>query len=190
MAEFNAPFQHTIDIEAGYANDSDDRGGETFVGISRVHWPDWHGWQIIDTYPAASRRALRYGDNPKLDRAVQEFYRAEFWDRLNLDAVNKQTIAAEVFDTAINCGLSKASEILQRSLNMVGGFPGRRLSVDGKIGPKTVSAVNGCRYPEALLKCLNGFQFEHYYQIVKRDISQRKWFRGWLRRVWEDHSEQ
>jgi len=170
MAEFVPAFNHTVGVEGGYVNDPDDPGGETKYGISKRSYPDL--------------------DIKNLDiNDASVIYFKDFWKRLNLDQVNNQTIAAEVFDTAVNCGRFKAAEILQRSLNMVGGYPGKRLSVDGKIGPKTIQAINNCRYPEALLKCLNGFQFEHYYQIVKRDISQRKWFRGWLRRVWEDHSE-
>lgn len=170
MAKFASAFYHTVGVEGGYVNDPDDPGGETKFGISKRSYPD------ID---------IKFMDKNK----AAEIYKQDFWDRLNLDAVNKQAIAAEIFDTAVNCGRHKSGEIVQRSLNMVGGFPGRRLNVDCIVGPKTIQAINACRYPEALLKCLNGFQFEHYMKIVQRDISQRKWFRGWLRRIWEVHPE-
>ena len=189
MADFIPAFNHTVGIEGGYANDKDDRGGETFCGISRKFHPDWAGWEYLDRYSVAEKRKLKLQDNLSLFGLVREFYRQEFWNRLNLDAANSQAIAAEAFDTAVNCGIKKSAEILQRSLNMVGGYPGRHVNVDCSIGPKTLQAVNACGYPDALLKCMNGFQFVHYYDIVKDDISQRKWFRGWLRRVWENHPE-
>jgi hypothetical protein len=38
----------TLGYEGEWVNDPDDRGGETYRGISRVHWPKWAGWAIID----------------------------------------------------------------------------------------------------------------------------------------------
>jgi lysozyme family protein len=185
MASFSPAFNHTVGIEGGYANDPDDHGGETFCGVARKHHPNWPGWKIIDTYTHDDRRKLTLESSEQLSEAVKEFYQHEFWNPLNLDAVDRQILAAEVFDTAVNCGNGKAGEILQSSLNIVGGFSGRNLSCDGIIGPKTIEVLNACKYPLALLKCLNGFQFEHYHKIVMNNPSQSKWFRGWLRRVWE-----
>ena len=71
---------------------------------------------------------------------------------------------------------------VQRELNALGHGAG---TPDGQIGPKTIAAVNECRYPEALLKAMNGLQFEHYHRIVLSDPSQMRFIRGWLTRVWE-----
>lgn len=170
MAEFVAAFLHTVGIEGGYVNDPYDPGGETKFGISHRTYPDLD----IKNLNVNQARVIYWND---------------FWKKLNLDLVNKQNLASEIFDTAVNCGKAKAGEITQRSLNMVGGHSEKRVNVDCVVGPKTIRAVNSCVYPEALLKCLNGFQFEHYMKIVQRNTTQRRWFRGWLRRVWEDHPE-
>ena len=48
MASFGEAFEHTMGMEGGYANDPQDVGGETFMGVSRVYNPGWYGWTIID----------------------------------------------------------------------------------------------------------------------------------------------
>ena len=48
MANFDKSFNKLILTEGGYVNDPADRGGETYLGISRVHHPDSLMWPIID----------------------------------------------------------------------------------------------------------------------------------------------
>jgi type VI secretion system secreted protein VgrG len=38
---FLKAFNTTMTFEGGYANDPDDAGGETYMGISRRYHPDW-----------------------------------------------------------------------------------------------------------------------------------------------------
>ncbi len=166
MAKFKPAFDHTVGIEGGYVNDPDDPGGETKYGISKR------------SYPQVDIKKLT------IDQAAV-IYRRDYWDKLRLGEITSQPIADELFDSAVNCGVPSAGEWLQRALNMVGGHNLNGLSVDAKIGRKTLVAVNSCRYLAAVHKCLNGFQFERYMNIVRRDISKRKFLRGWLRRVWE-----
>jgi len=166
MAEFYKAFHHTIAMEGGYVNDPADPGGETNFGISKRSYPD------VDI------AAL----TPKL---AGEIYRRDFWDRLNLDGIDNQVIATELFDTAVNCGVGTAGKFLQEALNLLNGSIGPELIIDGIVGNKTISAANERRKSQSLLKTLNGLQFVRYYEIVKRNPSQKKWFRGWLRRVWE-----
>ena len=49
MANFNIEFEKLILAEGGYVNDSDDAGGETYLGISRKNNPNWSGWKLIDS---------------------------------------------------------------------------------------------------------------------------------------------
>ncbi len=166
MAEFKPAFEHTVGIEGGYVNDPVDPGGETKYGICRR------------SYPNIDIAALTLA-------AAEEIYKRDYWDQLRLDEIDDQAIAAELFDSAVNCGVRSAGLWLQQSLNLVGGHNGNGLMADGIIGSKSLTAVNSCRYMRALLKCLNGLQFQRYFGIVQKDISQRRFFRGWLRRVWE-----
>jgi hypothetical protein len=53
------------------------------------------------------------------------------------------------------------------------------------IGPETLAAVNdlSAEQREALVKCLNGFQFKHYMDLIEDYPSQRKFIVGWLKRI-------
>lgn len=166
MAEFYKAFHHTIGIEGGYVDDPLDPGGETNFGISKRSYPD------VDI------AAL----TPK---AAGEIYRRDYWDKLSLDHIDNQVIATELFDTAVNCGVGTSGRFLQEAINLINGGIVPDLVVDGVVGPKTIAATNLRRHPQALLKTLNGLQFVRYYEIVKQKPSQKKWFCGWLRRVWE-----
>jgi len=160
MAEFLAAFGRVLQAEGGYVNDPHDRGGETKYGISRRQYP------TEDIY------------NLTLDHAAF-LYRKDYWEYLELDLVKVQAVAEEIFDTAVNMGPARAVRILQESLNWLGS----ELVIDGKMGPNTRNALNAYRYPESLLKVLNGVQFDHYQQIVEEDPEMARYFRGWMRRV-------
>ncbi len=47
MSFVNA-FAATMQHEQGYANNTKDTGGETFMGIARNKHPQWAGWPIVD----------------------------------------------------------------------------------------------------------------------------------------------
>ena len=166
MADFYKAFHHTFEMEGGYVNDPSDPGGETKFGISKRSYPD------VDIAALTPRLA-------------GEIYKRDFWDRLKLDDIDSQVLSTEIFDTAVNCGVGTAARFVQEALNLLGGVNHVDLVVDGVVGSKTIATVNGYRYPQSLLKTLNGLQFDRYYNIVKANPSQKKWFRGWLRRVWE-----
>ena len=44
MADFRLAYKKIEAAEGGYVNDPDDKGGETYKGISRKANPDWNGW--------------------------------------------------------------------------------------------------------------------------------------------------
>lgn len=170
MADFAKAFAKLLPIEGGFVDDPADRGGATKYGISKRAYPE------LDIASLTLEQAAA-------------IYRRDYWDALRLGPLFRQELAEEIFDSAVNCGPGNAVRWLQRALNLVGGFAPGNLAVDGALGPATLAATNACRYPQALLKALNGLQFLHYWQLVERHPSQARFFRGWLRRVWEHPSQ-
>lgn len=118
MANFDKAFKKVIYYEGGYVNDIEDAGGETYMGISRKHNPKLEMWNIIDKYKTqykdlkSLKLALKINDN--LTEMVKEVYKTKYWDVLNLDNCKRDTIAYQIFDTAVNMGVSKARTILNR----------------------------------------------------------------------------
>jgi lysozyme family protein len=70
---------------------------------------------------------------------------AAYWDLLHLDQVDQLSpaIAAEIFDTAVNCGVGVPIPFLQRALNAFNrqGTDYPDIPVDGLTGPTTIAAL-------------------------------------------------
>jgi lysozyme family protein len=186
MSDFDRAYDHLIGVEGGYVNDRDDRGKETYKGISRRFHPDWPGWGIIDK----ARHFLSFpgnlADNPELDRLTRSFYRLHYWDQFALDDLPYE-LAYEVFEMHVNVGGVVVS-YLQRACNVLNykGLFGEDLIVDGVWGNKTHDAVLSlvrAGKQDRLSKALNVLQGWHYFQIMERHSSQRKFAGGWLARV-------
>ena len=89
MANFNKEFQKVILAEGGYVNDSDDAGGETYLGISRRNNPNWIGWEVIDE---EKKKGLKYINgrlkrDKSLTNAANLLYKQKYWDVLELDDI-------------------------------------------------------------------------------------------------------
>lgn len=112
--DFDKAFGRVIGHEGGYVNDVRDPGGETKYGISKR------------AYPNVNIRELT------LDQA-KEIYRRDYWDRLHLDEL-PDAIRYDLFDAAVNSGVSAAAKFLQRAAGT---------TADGVIGKMTITAANG-----------------------------------------------
>ena len=179
-----------MDIEGGYVDDPEDAGGETYKGIARNYNPSWPGWKIIDhmrinwsTFPDC----LNDSDQvvSRLEKLKDVFYKDKYWD-VNLLDKFPQAVANEMFDTGVNMSPKRAAKFLQIALNAMNrnGKLYRSLEVDGKIGNKTLFAMKLCLEDEdVLIAILNTLQGMHYLKRIQQRPSQKKYIRGWFRRV-------
>lgn len=194
MADFKTSYAIVKENEGGYANNPNDRGGETYKGIARKFWEEWSGWKVIDSIKLNMHRLLNadaaainaaLAKDTELQNAVLAFYKQNFWNELSLDQVNSQDIANELFDTAVNMSVNTAGTFLQRALNVLNknGKDYADLLVDGKIGSKTVGVLNNHKSPARVLKVLNVLQGAKYVAICENNPSQEEFMFGWLNRV-------
>jgi len=163
---FDTAFDRMILNEGGYqlTNVQGDRGGQTYAGIARKFHPGWFGWRYIDNNDL---------DNLELSKAVREFYRDEFWDKVSGDAIAKPAIAESIFDFAVNAGVSTAIKLAQI---VVGAVP------DGRIGPATLAKLNDIDEATFVLKYALA-KVARYAQICNKDRTQSKFLLGWLNRT-------
>lgn len=167
MADFSAAFPIIANHEGGYSLDKDDRGGETYAGITRKNFPRWAGWLVID------QREMRNGDKlEELSPLVKNFYKVNFWDRFKGDAFDSQDVANFVFDWFVNSG-NHAIKALQRTIGV---------TADCVVGDETIHAVNACN-EVALMRRLKDTRIKFYQNIVANDPSQKKFLKGWTNRV-------
>ena len=188
MANFEEAYGKTMGHEGGYVHDPDDVGGETYKGIARKYNGSWSGWATIDSHKSDSNFPSCLDDIDELQTSVHSFYKQKYWDVNKLDDVGSQAVGEEMFDTGVNMGTGRASKFLQRALNYLNrnGSLYSELTVDGAIGPASLSALKRVLSDgdeAVLLTMLNVLQGQHYMNYMDDSPSQKKYARGWFKRV-------
>jgi lysozyme family protein len=163
MTNFEFAVYRTLESEGVLSDHPDDSGGLTKYGITSRD------------YPKLDIRGLTQ------ERAVA-IYQRDYWDKLDLDRISSRYIAAEIFDTAVNCGIRKAGEIAQQAVNLLGPD----IVVDGLVGPATREALNNLarRYELPLVMALNFYQGMWYAYLQRANPDKYDAFiKGWMRRL-------
>jgi lysozyme family protein len=187
MAEYIIAKNKTGGNESGYANNLKDRGKETYCGISRLNWPKWSGWVLIDGAKSQDgfpqdlhdRRNWKIIDSylskiPRLMELVNIFYKTNFWDTICGDLISSQDVANTLYDWEVNSGEGHPAKAVQ---TIVGA------KVDGDIGPNTVKKINA--YPDQveLVTYLRKARVAFVKNIVANDPSQEIFLNGWIDRA-------
>lgn len=162
MANFESAYERVIRDEGGYVLHTvpGDRGGQTYAGIARNMHPQWAGWAALDA-----------GSTPSA-QLVRDFYKTNFWDDIQGDALAHQAIAADIFNFYVNTG-RPAKVLAQLVVNV---------TPDGAFGPRTVQALNAAS-PEIFVLSYALAKIARYRDIVTRDRSQLKFLLGWINRT-------
>lgn len=115
MANFKIAFDRTMKHEGGYANDPNDKGGETYMGISRKYHPTCGIWKYVDELTSAGKTTQVINNTLKKNTTVQNIvmilYKQSYWDVFELDKVKRQSVANELFDDAVNRGVGAATKL-------------------------------------------------------------------------------
>jgi len=115
--DFETAFNFTIRYEGGYVYDPNDPGGETKYGISKRAFPD------LDI------KNLTIED-------AKEIYFKHYYLKGKCDKLPFPLNVVH-FDTCVNCGILRASKMLQKAINNLG----YKIKIDGIIGPITLSKI-------------------------------------------------
>ena len=161
--------------EGGYSNHPADRGGPTNWGITQVVERD-NGF---------------VGDMRALPRATAvAIYRRIYWDQPGYAFVAEMapSVAAELFDAAVNMGVGTATGFLQRALNALNrnqrDYPD--LTLDRAIGARTLGALRaflalrGKAGEAVLLKAIEAMQGERYIALAENRPANEAFLYGWL----------
>jgi len=162
-----------IDLEGGFVDDPSDSGGATNHGITE-------------------RVAREYGYTGSMCKlSVElaiEIYTDKYWDKINGDSLLalSQKITVEIIDAAINMGVYRAGEMLQRSLNVLNdrGTLYEDIDVDGIIGNVTVNALRNylnVRHEDVIIKAFNSLQGAFYIALAERREKDERFLYGWLK---------
>jgi lysozyme family protein len=165
MAEIKKLSPIVAKWEAGFVNDSTDKGGATNMGITIGTWRqigyDKTGDGIIDIQDI---RALDEHDFS----AVLKIY----WNRWQANRLINQSVANILVDWVFTSG-AWGIKIPQRILG---------LKEDGIVGPATLKAVNSANQKELFEKIFN-VRKKFFIDIVRNNPSQKRFIKGWLNRL-------
>lgn len=178
----------TLKHEGWHTDDPVDPGGETFMGISRVHWPDWEGWVFVDSV---------LNDDIKrkiVTESVFKFYRTNFWNPIHGERLAKVSpqLAYQIFDTAVNPGVYPAGIMVQESLNLLNInqklYPD--IEIDGSIGSITVATIEKLLASKpsfeenlTLLRTVINLRRGNYYVARMVGNPAKEKYRGWFNRL-------
>ncbi len=149
----------------GIANDPDDRGGATMVGITIGTYRDYCKRKGKQTPTVTSLSKLSYPEWLDLLKTM-------FWNRWQADLIADQRIAEILVDWVWTSGTYGIT------------IPQRLLSVksDGIAGPQTLNAVNQSN-PQTLFQKLKQARIAYIDQICQTRPTNTKFRPGWLRRL-------
>jgi lysozyme family protein len=173
MADFKLYWPLLVQNEGYYANVAGDSGGETYMGVSRVNYPNWQGWEIVDSYKGNPNFPHILRSDNTLTADVQVFYITTFWDVLQGDKINNQSIANFIADWGINAGLTIPVKHTQEILNV---------NNDGKVGPVTLAAINNAD-GQSLFTSLQTARIAFYNAVVAAHPSDSQFLADWVSRT-------
>ena len=162
MERFQKIFDYLLKVEGGYSNDKHDKGGETT-------------WGIIESEARKHGYKGDMRDFPK--EMAKDIYKKDYYLKNRLNEVKDDRVALSICDFIVNSGTWGAKKA-QYTLNLL-GF---NLTVDGKIGNKTIEALNKVN-PDEFLKVYHELQRKFYRSIVAARPTQKAFLKGWLNRV-------
>ena len=125
---YKTALSYTLAEEGGY--NPNDVGSQTFMGIRRVNNPDWDVWPVIDaiandsvTYPTKKNVMDAINElkkEPTIRVSVAKKYKEDYWDWLNLDKADDQSLSTVMFDHAVNAGQPRAAVDARAALRDLG----------------------------------------------------------------------
>jgi lysozyme family protein len=176
--EYLSAFEKTLGHEGGYNEVKGDAGGATNFGVSLRFLKD--AYNFDDTADIDNDGDVDKDDIKSMSKAdAQEIYYKHFWLKNKCDQITNQIIASKFFDMSVNMGLVQATKLLQRSLNHFKLF---NIAEDGKIGPKTLQAVNQV-HSDQLLHVMRKECEAFYIRLVEKKPEYKKFLKGWTNRA-------
>jgi len=174
-ADFRLSLKHILNHEGYYVNHPDDKGGETYAGITRKYNPDWYGWKYINEYK--KKGDIVWNTHiPELDYWVLDYY-LTIWVKEQFYVLKDQEVANNTLDIRINSP-STGVRIIQRTINQAG----ISIPITDKLDSLTIHSINHIN-DSIYLSILRQKRLIFYENIAKRDPSQKKFLSHWKKRT-------
>lgn len=161
MADFKKYAPKLLQLEGGFVNHTDDKGGITNLGVTLNTYRQYCGQEKT----IKDLRNISFGT---WENIMKDLY----WDKCLADEIENQCLAEIIVDWCVNSGMVG----LRKAQEIAGVKP------DGIAGPKTLDAINGADARELFERIWNARR-QFYVNIVKRNPSQKVFMNGWMNRL-------
>jgi len=148
--------------EGGFSDHPLDPGHATMKGVTQ---------SVYDHYRLSKNLPLQ-GVILITDDEVNDIYWTLYWLPMNLELLNDDDLALQVFDMGVNAGIRTSIKLLQR---LVGATD------DGLLGKQTADAV--ANYQGNVLDDFIKRRKLFYVTLVQQKPQLRVFIKGWLNRV-------
>ncbi len=161
MHKYEDAFQELIGNEGGFKKQSSDR-------------MDWTGAQVGVGKLVGTKYGITAGTYPNLDipnltlQQARAIYKQDWWDKLGCDNLHFE-VAFQLFDAAVNHGVTGAARLMQRALGV---------EDDGKVGPQTLKAMTKVE-PLKFIVLFLAERLDYFTDLKTWDENGK----GWSRRV-------
>ena len=147
--------------EGGFANDPDDKGGCTMMGVTIATYMKYYGKDKT----CADLKNIT-------DDEWLTIFKDGYWKPWKADEIKNQSIAQLCVDMGWGSGPKTAIKKVQACLG---------LKADGIVGPKTLAALNQTP-ASGVFRKLWVMRYNWFHEIAKVG-NNKKFLRGWLNRL-------
>lgn len=159
MANFALSKEYTSDLEGGFWNDPS--AGWTYAGITKKYFPQWPGFamlaqlqkQYLKGKPIPRYTKFNY---PPLIQLVNDFYKNNFWNKLNGQYIANQTIANFMYDFFVH----KQNDAVEVMNNVANSLQTGIKTEKNKVGIRVVELIN--QYPAEFYAALRTARINYY----------------------------
>lgn len=172
MADVNKLAPFILKWEGKFADDPDDRGGATNMGVTISTWrqvgydKDGDGDIDVNDLKLLTR-----------DDVISRVLKPHYWDRWKADLITNQNIANILVDW-VWCSGSWGIKIPQKILGV---------KQDGIVGIKTINAINSRSNQRTLFTAIRNSRIDFINELCRKNKSQLKFKNGWINRLNDLH---
>ena len=164
-------YQQIRKLEGTYVNHPNDKGRETYGGISRKLHPKWQGWEYIDE----AKPLERYDTVPRAEFWVLDWY-LDLWVKEGFETIEDRELALNLFDFRIHSSPRTVELFTNRVLTRMGCEPTR-------IGEDWIDGRFNQVEPVEFILRLKIQRLILFNYIVTKYPSQKVFYFGWVNRI-------
>lgn len=176
-ADFKTVYERIRSFEGNYVFHPNDKGGETYAGVTRAYSPNWRGWTHID---ALKKVGHEFKWNERVEDAefwVLDFY-LDIWVKEGFDKIEDQELANYLFDIRVNSGKRTVIHLCNKIFKQME----LSLKFKSKHHMWLEDTINNIPKTEFLEK-LKHERIKFYHWLVKKDETQKVFLGHWLKRA-------